>query len=113
MRKTAQPIISFICQDIQFALGNFILGIPNAGVRILRTTFIFRQVPNNLIGRANSIFGTLNIIVRMVMIYLFALPFFQVDDNIRYAYLVGVCLMLFSVFMLSIYYKRIVSSELS
>ena len=31
-----------------FFLGNFILGITNAGVRILRTTYLFNHVPNNL-----------------------------------------------------------------
>ena len=31
-----------------FFLANFIIGITNAGVRILRTTFIFNHVPNNL-----------------------------------------------------------------
>ncbi len=92
-----------------FFLGNLILGITNAGVRILRTTFIFNNVPNNIIGRAGSVFGSLNIIVRMIMIGLFALPFFNLNDNIRYAYLVGMVLMILVVFLLSIWYKRILS----
>ena len=51
-----------------FFLGNFILGITNAGVRILKTTYLFNHVPNNLIGRTNSVFGFLNTIVRMLLI---------------------------------------------
>ena len=92
-------------------LGNFLLGITNAGVRILRTTYLFNHVPNNLIGRAGSVFSTLNIVVRMLLISLFALPFFQIGDNIRFGYLVGVLMMLLSVIVLIIWYKKIVPAE--
>ena len=94
-----------------FFLGNFLLGITNAGVRILRTTYIFRHIPNNLIGRTGSVFSTLNIVVRMLLIGLFALPFFQIQDNIRYAYLIGLLMMLVSVIILLIRYKKIVAIE--
>ncbi len=94
-----------------FFAGNLILGIANAGVRILRTTYIFNHVPNNLIGRTNSVFSSLNIVVRMIMIGAFALPFFNVDDNIRYGYFVGVGLMFLTFIPLVIWYKRIISAE--
>ena len=94
-----------------FFLGNFLLGITNAGVRILRTTYIFRHIPNNLIGRTGSVFSTLNIVVRMLLIGLFALPFFHIQDNIRYAYLIGLLMMLVSVIILLIWYKKIVAIE--
>ena len=92
-----------------FFLGNLILGIANSGVRILRTTYLFNHVPNNLIGRANSVFGSLNIVVRMIMIGAFTLPFFNADDNIRYGYFVGVALMFLTLIPLLIWYKRIIS----
>ena len=60
-----------------FFIGSLILGIANSGVRILRTTYLFNHVPNNLIGRAGSVFNSLNIVVRMLMIGLFTLPFFN------------------------------------
>jgi DHA3 family macrolide efflux protein-like MFS transporter len=94
-----------------FFAGNLILGIANAGVRILRTTYIFNHVPNNLIGRANSVFSSLNIIVRMIMIGAFALPFFNIDDNIRCGYFVGVGLMFLTLIPLVFWYKRIISAE--
>jgi len=96
-----------------FFLGNFVLGITNAGVRILRTTYIFNHVPNNLIGRTNSVFNTLNIIFRMLLIGIFALPFYQVDDNIRFGYLVGVIMMGLAVIPLVMWHKRIVKVERS
>ena len=94
-----------------FFLGNFILGITNAGVRILKTTYLFNHVPNNLIGRINSVFGFLNTIVRMLLIGLFALPFYQMSDNIRYGYFAGVIMMIIAVIPLIIWYKRILSVE--
>ena len=94
-----------------FFLGNFLLGITNAGVRILRTTYLFNHVPNNLIGRAGSVFSTLNIVVRMLLIALFALPFFRIGDNIKFGYLVGTLMMLLSVMVLIIWYSKIVTAE--
>ena len=94
-----------------FFLGNFILGITNSGIRILRTTYIFNHVPNNLIGRTNSVFNTVNILARMLLICIFALPFFQIESNIRFGYLVGLVMMLLAVITLLLWYKRIVTAE--
>ena len=90
-----------------FFLANFIIGITNAGVRILRTTFIFNHVPNNLIGRTNSVFGTLNIVVRMLLIGLISIPFFKINDNIRYSFLIGLLLMILSVVILLLWSRKI------
>ena len=94
-----------------FFIGSLILGIANSGVRILRTTYLFNHVPNNLIGRAGSVFNSLNIVVRMLMIGVFTLPFFNTDDNIRYGYFVGVGLMFLTLIPLLFWYKRIISTE--
>ena len=94
-----------------FFLGNFVLGITNAGVRILKTTYLFKHVPNNLIGRTNSVFGFLNTVVRMLLIALFALPFYHISDNIRYGYIVGVIMMMLTLMPLILWYKRILNVE--
>ena len=94
-----------------FFIGSLILGVTNAGVRILRTTYIFNHVPNNLIGRTNSVFNSLNIMIRMILIGMFALQFFHSDDNIRYAYFIGSALILLAIIVLLLWYKRILSSE--
>ena len=94
-----------------FFIGSLILGIANSGVRILRTTYLFNHVPNNLIGRAGSVFNSLNIVVRMLMIGIFTMPFFNTDDNIRYGYFVGVGLMFLTLIPLLFWYKRIISTE--
>ena len=94
-----------------FFLCNFIIGITNSGVRILRTTYLFNHVPNNLIGRTSSVFNTLNILVRMLLIGTFTFSFFQIEGNIKYGYLVGLIVMVLAAVPLIIWYKRIVSAE--
>ena len=94
-----------------FFIATLILGVTNAGVRILRTTYLFNVVPNNLIGRVNSVFGSLNIVIRMLMIGSLALPFFHINDNIRFAYLIGSFLLLFAIIILLIFYKKINSQS--
>ena len=84
----------------------YLLGITNAGVRILRTTYLFNNIPNNLIGRATSVFSSLNIIVRISLISLLSLPFFNLDDNIRWGYLIGVFLMIISSFILLVLFFK-------
>ena len=83
-----------------FFLGNLILGVTNAGVRIVRTTYLFNNVPNNLIGRVTSVFSSLNIVVRVVLISILSLSFFDFKDNIRWAYFIGVILMIVSISIL-------------
>jgi hypothetical protein len=45
------------------------------------------------------------------MIGAFSLPFFNIDDNIRYGYFVGVGLMFLTLILLIFWYKRIISAE--
>ena len=92
-------------------IGNLILGITNAGIRILRTTYLFNKIPNNIIGRTNSVFNSLNIFVRMILIGIFFLPFFQIGDNIRYGYIIGVILLFSAIICLLFWYKRILLQE--
>jgi MFS family permease len=103
--------MTFYKSLIVFFVGSLVLGITNAGIRILRTTYLFNHIPNNLIGRAGSVFNTLNIVVRMLLIGLFTFSFFQIGDNIRFGYLVGVVMMLLAVLSLMIWYKRIIAAE--
>ena len=88
-----------------FFTGSLVLGITNAGVRILRT-YLFNHIPNNLIGRATSVFSSLNIIIRIILISFFALPFFNIGDNIRWGYMVGVLMMIISSVILLILHRK-------
>ena len=69
------------------------------------------HVPNNVIGRAGSVFNSLNIMVRMCLIGLFALPFFTTNDNVRYAYLVGAIMVLMAIIPLILHYKSLINLD--
>ena len=92
-------------------IANLILGLTNAGVRVLRTTYLFNHIPNNVIGRTSSVFNSLNIMVRMCLIGLFALPFFTTNDNVRYGYLVGTIMVLISIIPLLLHYKSLINLD--
>jgi len=64
----------------------FLIGIANAGTRVLRTTWLFQHVPNQSIGRISSVFQTINILFRAGISALFALPFFNSEGQIVYAF---------------------------
>ena len=98
--------MSFSDNMILFFTANLILGITNAGVRILRTTYLFSNIPNNLIGRASSVFSSINVTIRMILIFIFSMPFFLIEDNIRWGYFVGASLILITVVLLLYYYKK-------
>lgn len=98
--------MSFSNNLFLFFTANLILGVTNAGVRILRTTYLFSHVPNNLIGRANSVFGSINVVMRMILISIFSIPFFLENDNIRWGYFIGAVLLVFTVIALLYYYFK-------
>ena len=86
---------------------SFIIGLTNAGTRILRITWLFNHVPNNVIGRAGSVFQTINVLLRTAFIALFSLPFFNVNGNIRWAYFICGVFVLLSTIPLMIYHKNL------
>ena len=98
--------MSFSDNIILFFAANFTLGITNAGVRILRTTYLFSHIPNNIIGRSTSVFSSINVTIRMILIFIFSMPFFLKSDNIRWGYFVGASLVLITVVLLLYYYKK-------
>ena len=78
---------------------------------MLRTTYLFNHIPNNVMGRTNSVFNSLNIMVRMCLIGLFAMPFFLTNDNVRWGYLVGAVMVILAIVPLLLHYKSLVNLE--
>ena len=96
----------FISKSIPlFFLVLFVLGISNAGTRIARVTYLFRNVPNQFFGRAGSILFLTNVFFRIIMLGIFSRAFFQVGNNIIYAYLIT-SIMLVCAGCLLIYHYR-------
>ncbi len=66
----------------------FLLGFSNAGIRVLRLTYFFQHIPNEVMGRVNSIFNMSNVLTRSIFIFMFSLSFFTQGDQIVYAFMV-------------------------
>lgn len=81
-----------------FVISGFLIGIANAGIRILRITYIIRIVPNEMIGRVNTFFGAVNVLFRLLLFMILLAPFFSNRGNeahIIYGIMImsGVCLL--------------------
>ena len=61
-----------------------IIGFTNAGIRIMRVTYLFNVVPNKFIGRANSIFSVISASLRIMLGLIVSQPFFTGSANIRF-----------------------------
>jgi MFS family permease len=64
-----------------FLAGAFFIGITNAGVRILRITYIIQVVPTRVVGRVNSFFSVINVVERFIFSLMMTLAFFSAPEN--------------------------------
>jgi DHA3 family macrolide efflux protein-like MFS transporter len=86
---------------------SIILGFTNAGIRVLRLTYLFNHVPNELMGRVNSIFNMTNVLTRTLFIFLFSAPFFTFGNHTIWAFLVMSAFLLVSGVVLMINYGKL------
>tara|TARA_R110002049_G_scaffold41623_4_gene125102 strand:- start:391 stop:1653 length:1263 start_codon:yes stop_codon:yes gene_type:complete len=101
-----------ISQNVMVLLGlGIFFGVSNAGVRILRVTYLFNHIPNHVIGRSNSVFQSINIFLRSVFIGLFSYAFFSEGSNIIWAFVIAATATLLSIVPLVVFYKRLVGRE--
>lgn len=91
-----------------FYLGAFLMGLSNAGNRIMRVTYLFERTPNQIIGRTGSIFNSANVLFRMFFTAIFLIPFFYEGNNIIWAYVIFGTFLTLTAATLMAYYKRIV-----
>jgi hypothetical protein len=87
-----------------FALG---LGIANAGIRIQRITYLFNHIPNYIIGRTNSVFQSINILLRAAFIALFSLHYFNQGSNITWAFWIAAVATFISLMPLLWHYQKL------
>ena len=81
-----------------FFIATLIIGIANASVRITRMSYFFDSIPNNLIGRCNTIFNSINTIIRNILIFIFSLKWFAEHDHVILGYIIGIfVLIIFSI----------------
>lgn len=85
---TAAAMYAFMLTNrlpVLYYAANFVLGACNASIRIQRVTYLFHHIPNHVIGRANSIFFVVNVLLRLLLIGLFNLPLFHQSGGAAYA----------------------------
>jgi MFS family permease len=91
LSATVIYLVSALTHSVRITLiAAVFLGICNAGARILRITYIVSIVPNRVIGRVNSFFNVVNVLMRFTFISLLTIPFFSGEGNggnIIYAFL--------------------------
>ncbi|WCL82690.1 MFS transporter [Saprospira sp. CCB-QB6] len=90
---------------------SLLLGLTNAGVRVIRVSYLFEVVPNQVIGRANSIFGISNTLFRLGFLALFSLPFFHEKGQVVFSFLIFMGFLGLSVAILRAYYYPIVGKR--
>jgi len=71
-----------------FYLAALAMGLANAGTRVLRTTYLMFEIPNQVYGRANGIFNMINVLMRVAFMAIFALPFFTKSNNVIYTLII-------------------------
>jgi len=104
-------VLLFLCGFIYFIpyyfMTGLLVGFANAGTRILRISYLFQHVPNQVIGRVNGVFSVVNIIIRVIFVLLFSLAFFAESTNIVYAYFVLAAFTLLSGLALYSHYSKL------
>ena len=109
MVVTSLGFISCFLYDIVWllCLVSFSFGITNAGTRVIRITYLFRKIPNQIIGRTTSVFRSLNVMMRMGLIGIFTLPFFHSGTNIRWSYFICGLFVLVGIIPILVNYKSL------
>ena len=92
-----------------FLILSALIGIGNAGIRIYRMSYLFKAIPNHVIGRVNSILNMANVLARMGLILLFALPFYNEQGRINHAYFILTLFTTVSGLVLMVYRRRILA----
>ncbi len=90
---------------------SLLLGLTNAGIRVIRVSYLFEVLPNQVIGRANSIFFITNVIARIFFLSLFSLAFFHNSGQVIYAFLLLSLFIFVSMGILLFFYQRIVQAR--
>ena len=101
--------LTFTKSSYMLALVCFILGLTNAGSRVLRVTYLFNHIPNNIIGRTGSVFQTLNVLTRFTFITIFSLTFFSKANNIIWTYFIAGIFIIIALIPLLVHYKKLVT----
>ncbi len=85
----------------------FFMAVSNSGSRIMRVIYMLEHIPNQVIGRAQSVFQVINVLLRMFFIGIFSLTFFTQRSYLDF-YILGVCCVIAAIILI-VYYKQLIS----
>jgi MFS family permease len=88
----------------------FLLGMSNAGTRVMRMTYLLNHVPNDIIGRASSVLNVAGVFFRLLFIIVCATPFFMNNNNVVWAFLMFGCFTMLSAIVLIINYSNMIGA---
>lgn len=91
-----------------YAIG-VVQGFSNAGTRILRMTYLFHHIPNQLIGRTGGVFMTLSILIRLMFLFLLSRAFFVTGDNVIYSFGILGLFVLASAILMIVNYRKLIA----
>jgi len=91
-----------------FLIVGLMIGFANAGTRVLRLSYLFKHIPNSVIGRVNSIFSIINVAMRVFFLAIFSAQFFGQGSNIVFAYGIMATFTAISAAVLAMNYRRII-----
>lgn len=103
--------VSFSKNAWIFYLFSVIIGVTNAGTRVLRNTWLFQHVPNHVMGRVGSVFNMLNTFQRLLFSLLFSVPFFSKGSNVTWAYFAGGIFILLNLLPVVLNYNQLTRKE--
>jgi MFS transporter, DHA3 family, macrolide efflux protein len=102
-------VVTFTRSTLIFFMFSFIFGITNAGIRVLRITYLFHHVPNPLIGRVNSTLNVMSVMCRILLSAIFSFAFFLRGDNIIWTYFFSAIFILINILLMATKYKSLVN----
>ena len=87
-----------------------LMGLANSGSRIMRVTYNFRHIPNQVIGRTQSVFWAINVLFRLFFVFLFSLAFFV--QNIGFAFAIFSLFCLAAAVLMIVFYDSLNTLEI-
>ncbi len=112
MMSVVTAAIYFLCMLpislLVFYIIGLLQGFCNAGTRVMRMTFLFHHIPNNLIGRTGGVFMMTNVFFRLLFFFLLSRPFFVSGDNVIYSFGILAVFVFLSAVLMMANYKKLV-----
>lgn len=99
----AISLIVFVDLPVYLSLMLF-LAIGNSSTRVARNSFLMDSIPNNIIGRVDSLFRTLGLLIRILLLALFTEM--VSSELIIYCFIVLSAILLLSLFFVVVSWKK-------